>query len=120
MGAGEKHHVLFTRETQSSQKATKALRASRWLIPYIEHEAHKELHRTVATVPVMDHYMGVRVLATFSPVDGDYLATMDNFMFSIEDAMQHPRVGIIERGLGELVIAAIELQKPFIKEGLLE
>jgi hypothetical protein len=119
MAAGEKHHIIFTRETQSSQKATKTLRASRWLIPYIEHDPHKELHRAVATVPVLDHFMAERVLANFSPVRNDYLATMDELMFCIEDAMQHPRVKVIERGIGELAIAAIDLQKPFIKEGLI-
>lgn len=120
MAAGEKHHILFTRETQCSQKATKALRVSRWLIPLIEHDPHKDLHRAIATVPVMDHFMAERVLANFSPVRNNYLATMDDLMFCIEDAMQHPRVNIIERGIGELVIAAIDMQKPYIKEGLIE
>lgn len=118
MAKSQGHHVLFTRKLHEAQEPTRLLRQNNWLIPPIEHEAHKALHVAVATVPPLDHFMAPRVYRAFYPVPDNYLASMDRLCFAIEEATQHPRVGYVERGIGMLAIHAIELQKPFIREGL--
>lgn len=116
---GERHHIIYTEKVQNATKETKALRCARWLIPRIEHDPHAEIHKAVSIVPVLDYHMARRVLKEFYQVPNDYMATMDNLLFAVEEAMHNPKAGEIERGLGKLFIASIELQKPFIKEGLI-
>lgn len=115
-----KHHVLFTGKTWSSQPATKELRGNPWLIIPIEAEAHKEIHRQIATVPVLDHFTAQRTLREFYPARGDYLKTIVELAFSIEEAINNPKARCIEKGIGELVIHSLEIQYPLIEKGLLE
>lgn len=118
MAKGQEHHILFTRRTWVSQESTKRLRQNRWLIALIDPDSHRALHQAIATVPVLDHYMAERVNRDFMPVRGDHLRTMDELCFSIDSATRHPKAGVIERGIGQLVIEAVQLQKPFVAEGL--
>ena len=117
---GSEHHIIFTDATQCAQLATKAIRNCLWLRPRMHQEPHDDIHKALATVPVLDHYTAQRVQRLFHPHPGNYLSTVDNLMFAVDEAIQHPKVRIIERGLGELVIAALEIQKPFLRDGIIE
>ncbi len=114
------HHVCYTGATWDANPSTRKIRANQWLKVPITLETHAEIHRQVATVPVLDHYTADRVLRDFHPVRGDYLATISDLMFCIDEAIKHPKSRIIERGIGELAIAAFEIQIPLIKEGMIE
>jgi len=116
---GSEHHVVFTGATQNSQPATAEIRSNKWLRPPLQWIAHRAIHEVVATVPVLDHYTADRTLRLFEPKPNDYIGTVYNLMFAIEEAIQHPKTQIIERGLGELAIAALEIQIPYIKDGLI-
>lgn len=113
------HHVLYTARTWRSQGPTRELRSNRWLIPPLEPDTHREIHSQIATVPLLDHFTADRVLRDFVPIKNNYLATIGELCLSIEEAIHHPKARQIERELGSLVIHALELQMPLIKEGLL-
>ena len=113
-----KHHVLFSRRTQESQEPTKCLRRNYWLMPPMEDEPHVALHQAISTVPVLDPHTAMRVHKTFEPVHEDYIATVYKLVRTIDEAIRHPRCTDLERGLGNLAMMALEMQVPFIKEGL--
>jgi hypothetical protein len=115
---GERHHSLFPREMWNASKPGKALRASQWLIPRLVHEPHADLHRAIALIPAFDFHMGSRVLSNFTP-PRNYLGAIDELMFCIDEATRHPKCQIIERGVGQLAIAALEISKIHVKEGLI-
>lgn len=46
------------------------------------------------------------------------MQTMDEVCYAIDKAAEHPSVHPIERGVAELAIQAVQIQKPFIEEGL--
>lgn len=118
MNKGEAHHVLFSRKIWSSQDESKVLRCNRWLQPRLDTDSHRELHRNLASVPLPDHFMAARVLRLFRPVINNHLETIDNLMFAFDEAARHPRAGSVERQVGHLIIESLEIQLPYIKEGL--
>ena len=80
-------------------------------------EYHKEIHRQIATVPVLDHFTAERVLRDFVPIKGDYCRSMGELALSIDNAIHHYKAREIEQGIGELVIYALEIQMPLVKAG---
>lgn len=113
-----KHHVLFTRRTQESMETTKCLRRNYWLMPPLDDQPHKELHRDISTVPLLDQHTAMRVHREFTPVEDDYIATMWSLIRTIDRAIKHPKASEIEQGLGNLAMIAIERQIPYVREGL--
>jgi hypothetical protein len=113
-----KHHLLFDRAAWRSSDVRVDLRENRWLIPPIDVETHQELHKAVAVVPALDFYTAARVRRDFEAEPGQFMQNMDLLQLAIEDALKHPRSSGLQRDLGALTIQAIELQKPFIEEGL--
>lgn len=113
-----KHHLLYSARIWKSQEPTAKLRSTPQLVIPIAADAHKEIHREIAIVPVLDHFTAERVLKNFYPVRNDYIASANELMFSIDEAIRSPKAREIEVALGQLVIHAIELQLPIIKEGL--
>jgi len=80
--------------------------------------SHTALHKAVSVVPLPDRHTIQRVASDFIPVRGDYLATMEALMESIDKASRHHRTQPLERDLACLAMRAIELQMPFVAEGL--
>lgn len=87
-------------------------------MPPLDDPPHIELHKTISTVPLLDHHTAMRVHREFNPVEGDYIASMWSLMRTIEQAIKHPRAGEVEKGLGNLAVYAIQQQIPFVKSGL--
>jgi len=114
----DRHHILFEKALWTTRKETMKLRQETMLIPPLDRDVHEALHRDCPIVPAMGYHAIVRTVGTFRAVPGDYLGTMDNLFQSIEQACNHPAVKSIEYDLGGLVIGAIEMQKPFIRDGL--
>lgn len=112
----EKHHAAFDRVSWAASQSGKIIRNNVWLQPKLEREPHAELHRIVALVPVMGKHTMQLVARDFHAVQGDYVKSIEELMFTIEEAVQHPRTTKLEKDLSELTVHAFELQLPFIKE----
>lgn len=112
------HHVLHEAWAWDSFKAAKQLRDVRSLIPRIPRDIHTDLHEACPHVPILGAHALLGVQRHFEPT-GFVLDDMDGLMSAIEKASRNPRAHMLERDLAGLAIEAIELQRPFIKEGLI-
>lgn len=111
------HHILHNRQEWSLRPEASALRETPSLIPRIDREVHNEIHRVCPAVPLLGYHALLRTRSNFEPT-GSTMKDIDNLQYAIEDAIQHPRSHPIERGLGDLALWAIDLQKPILKEEL--
>ncbi|UOF78002.1 hypothetical protein [Caudoviricetes sp.] len=113
------HHVLFEARNWTAHKPNKELREKPGLIIPIDWEAHEALHREVGTVATPSHRFGQAVLALYKDNPDNHFRSLDNLMFAVNEASRHPRIRPIEYQLGQLIIASVEAQVPFIREGIL-
>lgn len=112
------HHILFSKRLWRAQDPTRDLRENQWLKPPLYDDEHSALHLVISSVPVPDWNMGDLILNRFEPVRGDYFKTVDKLLASIEGVAHNPRSDAVQRQLGELMVMAIDLQRPFVREGL--
>lgn len=111
------HHILHNRQEWSLRPEAQYIREHPSLIPRIPREVHEELHKACPPVPLLGFYALKRTVKMWTP-DNFTLASIDNLQFAIEDAAKHEKSHEIESQLAYLAIEALELQKPFIREGL--
>ncbi len=116
MADGHKHHVLFPGKVHEAHPATKEIRRNHWLQVPILQIGHTALHNEVTIVPSLDRYTAARVLRDYVPHRGDYVRSVEDLMFTIEDALKHPRTTAIEISNAQVAVYALELQLPFLKE----
>lgn len=114
------HHGLFTKAAYESQSPTKMLRNNQWLIMPLDEQTHRALHVDIPALPLLSPNSAQSVLRDFRPVAGNYIASMFSLMEAIGDANRHPRATPIEKEIGGLLINGLELQIPFIQDGLVE
>jgi len=69
-------------------------------------------------VPVLDPITTARVRRSYEPTPGHFLDSTVNLILAIDEATQAPRSSQLQKRMGELTIHALELELPFIKEGL--
>jgi hypothetical protein len=112
------HHIMHERFAWTSRPEAKELRDTRSLIPRIPRDIHDELHIQCPHVPLLGSYALQNVARLFEPT-GRTLDDMDGLMSAIERASRHPRAHMIERDLAGLAIEAIDLQRPFVRKGLI-
>lgn len=111
------HHILHSKRSWSMYAESLQMRENHTLIPKIDRDTHEALHRACPPVPLLGYHALQRTIRLWTP-DEDTLKSVDNLMFAIEEASWHPKSHPIESALAELAIQAIDLQKPFIREGL--
>lgn len=111
------HHILFNRQEWTLRPDAESLREQTLLKPKMDREIHNELHRNCPPVPLLGYYALFRVHRDFE-VGDDTFETIDNLLGAIELANKSPKSHSIERSLGELTIQAIDLQRPYIREGI--
>lgn len=87
-------------------------------IPQLEEDVHIALHKEVPIVPVPSFWMGEYVLRLYRPVRGDYLASIEDLMFCFEAAAESPRAAGLDEDVARLIVNSLEMQRPFIQEGL--
>jgi len=87
-------------------------------MPRLDLDPHTALHRAITNVPAPDRYTAGRVLRAYEP-GRTVFESMDNLCFAFEQAGQHPKSTQLERSCGELIIASVRAQIPFIEEGLI-
>lgn len=114
------HHGLFTKSAYESQGSTKMLRNNPWLIMPLDEQTHRELHVDIPALPLLSPNTAQSVLKEFRPVKGNYVATIFALMEAVGDANRHPRATPIEKEIGGLLINGLELQLPFIQDGLVD
>lgn len=113
----DNHHILNNRIEWSARKESVQLRETPSLIPLLDRSVHEDLHRYCPAVPMLGVYALQHVARTFQP-SSDTFQSIDNLMLAIERAADHPKAHQIERELAYIAIDAIDLQRPFIKEGI--
>lgn len=116
MAEVNRHHVMFPRRVHEANEDNRDIRRERWLIPPMIILGHVALHDEVTLVPPLDMYTAQRVNRDFEPVPGDYVRSVENLMFAIEDALKHPKTRAIQIESAQVSIHALELQIPFIRE----
>lgn len=114
----DRHHILHLRQEWTLRSNAERLRESPPLVPEIPRDIHEEIHANVPPVPLLGHHALAHIVKAYEPVRGDTLTSMDNLLFAMEAAARHERAHPIERNLAELAIQAVDLQRPYIREGL--
>ena len=112
------HHLLFPKRLWRAQKPTRELSGQFWLKVPLYDDAHAELHANVSSVPVPDWNIGEIILRQIEPVVGDYFKSVDNLLQTIDRVSQNHRSDPVQRNLGQLMIMAIDLQRPYVVDGL--
>lgn len=110
----DRHHLLHTRAQWTSSKGAEKLRETPELIVTIDRRLHEYIHRNSTAIPLLGHYALDYVNSKFRPVEGDTLASLDSLMDTIESSTTHWKAHPIERGLGELAVRALEIQRHLI------
>lgn len=113
------HHLIHSKRDWSTRPETLIIREHPSLIPRIDRDTHEALHRACPPVPLLGYHALLRTIRLWTPHE-DTIRSMDNLMFAIEEASWHPKSHPIESALAELAIQAIDLQKPFVRSGLME
>lgn len=112
----DRHHVLFNKREWESRPQYKSLRENPGLIIPMDREVHNELHRADSLVPLLGYY-GIMAVQREFYRGRTHLETVDNLMFAIEKSKDNPRKSNIEKGLAELALQSLDIQRPFIIEG---
>lgn len=116
-----RHHTQFPRAFHRASYALAELRGDARLIVPMDCSIHEELHQAIELVPAMDTYLAQRALVLYREYgDRGFLRNLDNYQRCIEEAILHPKVSPLQRGVGELAVYAMELQRPYIKAGMVQ
>lgn len=113
----DRHHVLHYAKEWRLRPEARDIREHPSLIPALPREVHNSIHEHCPPVPLLGYHALKRVGRLWVP-NRDTLQSVDNLLFAIEEAHDDPRCHGIEKSLGFLSMQAIELQRPFLKEGL--
>lgn len=117
MAEQDRHHILHARYSWDSRPEGRSLRATPLLIPLIPRWTHENIHSSTPAVPLLPLNSLQQVRNNFK-CGRDTLSSMDNLMMTIEQATKHRKAHDLEKDLCWLAIRAIELQKPYIKQGI--
>jgi len=111
------HHILHNKQEWSLRPESKALRETSSLVVRLDRPLHEELHRECPAVPLLGIHALERTLRTYEG-HSSHLVSMEHLMTAIEQSANHPKAHIIEKHLAELAIWSIDLQRPFVADGL--
>lgn len=114
-----RHHVMHEATAWSSRDEAQRIRTTQSLIPRIDRDAHNHLHDVCPHVPLLGSYALRSVAQSFGNGGRNTLESIDLLMLSIEEAIRHPKAHLLEKQLGQLTIAALELQVPILREAVI-
>lgn len=121
---GNKHHPLFdgpiwdARRKGKDTSVNHRLRNQLMRTVRLDVDSHDELHRVVSSVPVPDRHFMHRLENNF--VDHPKaLKRIDNFLIAAGEALTHPQATVLEQTVALCMIEAVELQLPYIREGII-
>lgn len=90
------------------------------MIPPLHAESERLIHAEIAVVPLLDPVSAIHVRKNFEPVEGNFVETMYNFVQAVETTIKHPKSSTLQRALGALTAQAVEMQIPYVQDGLIE
>lgn len=116
----DRHHLLFDRQYYNATDALRTLRNDCGLIARIDRDSHDGIHDLISSVPTPNRYMARAALHRLMPIQdkSNPLDMADQYMFAIQESSEHPKANDLDKMLGQLIIASVYHQKPFIEEGL--
>lgn len=107
------HHILFNRQEWELRPEARELRQTPSLIMHIERPLHDEIHRICPAVPPLGSYALQHTVRLFEP--GSTVAeSVDSLMMAIDKASRHYKAHRLERLQAELVLLALDFQRPYI------
>ena len=110
---------MFYRKLHEATPVHKMFRAKQLgLVALMGADEHRALHSAVPGVPVLDIFAQQRVASIYKPTH-NILDNMELYMLAVEEAMASPKSHSIERQVASLAIHAVDLQRPFVREGLI-
>jgi hypothetical protein len=113
------HHIIHYRKLHEATPVHKIFRYKQMgLVALMGADPHRELHSNTPGVPPLDIFAQQRVASIYKPTT-DVLLNMELYMRAIEQAMASPKSHSIERQVASLAIHAVDLQRPFVREGLI-
>lgn len=112
----DRHHILHNRQEWELRPEARRLRETRTLVPELDRRVHNEIHAVCPPVPMLGYY-ALRMIESRFEEGNNTLQSMDNLCRAIDLGADHPRAHRIERGMADLAIQAIELQRPWISQG---
>lgn len=113
-----RHHILHVGREWSLRPEPRKLRELPSLVPNIDRGVHDELHNHCPAVPVLGICAMQRIAQEVRDT-GDTYKTLDQLFLAVERAGRHPKAKPLERELGQLMIHTIQLQIPYIREGMI-
>jgi hypothetical protein len=112
-----KHHILHDRRSHNLDQHNRYLRNQMGMIATMDIYAHRELHKECSPVPPLSLPIASQVRGSMLR-DTDPLQAMENYMFAVERALFLPRLKPIEKELARVTIHAVELQRPYVRSGI--
>lgn len=113
----DRHHINHGRLEHELRPESRMIRETPSLVPLMDRGIHTELHKHCPTVPVLGYHALMLVARDYNPTD-DTFESIDNLMLAIESAAKHPRAHELERRMADIVVESLELQRPFIRAGI--
>lgn len=113
----DRHHIIHGRREWEARPEAKSIRETPSLIVRMDREDHTELHRNCPAIPLLGYHALMRTRQLYEENENP-LKSMENLMTAIEKASTHPKTHPVEKGLAELAVWAIDLQRPYIKGAL--
>ncbi|MCL2445064.1 hypothetical protein FWD07_03045 [Candidatus Saccharibacteria bacterium] len=116
-----RHHILFYRREWAEHSEARALRGRKSLIPRLDESVHNALHDNFREQNLHVPILGAQTLNLVNrlyEVGGNQFHSIDNLLSSIDKAATFTP-NSTSRELAELAIHTIQLQIPYIRDGLL-
>lgn len=118
MSRREDHHLFHDRVSWESRDDGFAIRQDHGHIVPLEHDPHVDLHRNTPVVPLLCYHALRRVRYNLPPTTRNYMENIENVQRAIEEAGRTPRAHFVERQLGDLTVAVLEMQKPYVQDAM--
>ncbi len=117
----DKHHLLHYGREWTANKPSRALRNTPELIFPMYKEPHIALHaHLLGGVPTLGYMLAEHVEHAFEPVSGDRFRSVDSLLFALDSVTKHFKGQHVAQRLLSLVSLAVELQRPYIMQGMVE
>lgn len=114
----DRDHLLFYDKEWTSNPDALYLHNQGMLIAPLDREVHEAKHNAIAFIPTLGRCVLSIVAREFRPINGDYVASLDELIMTINRATKRCNVRPDERHYAEYTIDALERERPFVVEGL--
>lgn len=112
-----RHHLIHSQRQWSAEPIGQALRSQPSLIFRIRSETHNLLHDETPAVPLLGYHALRGTFQRYEPTH-DATKDIDGLCLAIDRTVRGQRFHPLERDLAGLAIEAIQLQRPYIMDGL--